>query len=51
MVVIGTEVPAWPTEVVVLVDGENNRGFVDPNPNNPPPDIDVVVPPKVNPVP
>lgn len=51
MVVVGTEVPARHTEVVVLVAGENNRGFVDPNPNNPPPDADVVAPPKVNPVP
>lgn len=47
----GTEVPAKPMEVVVLVAGENSSGFVVPNPNNPPPDVDVVVPPKANPVP
>jgi hypothetical protein len=50
VVAVETEVPARPTEVDVLVAGENNRGFVEPNPNNPPPDVDVVVPPKVNPV-
>jgi len=51
VVVEGIEVPARPMEVVVVVAGENNRGFVTPNPNKPPPDVDVAVPPKVNPVP
>ena len=51
VVVAGTEVPARPIEVDVLVVEENNGGFVNPNPNNPPPAVDVVVPPKVKPVP
>jgi len=50
-VVAGTEVPARPIEVVVLVGEENNGCFVNPNPNNPAPTVDVVVPPKVKPVP
>jgi hypothetical protein len=51
VVVEGTEVPARPTEAVVLVVGKNNGCFARPNPNNPPPAVDVVVPPKVKPVP
>jgi hypothetical protein len=49
VVAVGTEVPT--SEVNVLVDGVNSMGFVTPNPNTPPPDVDVVVPPKAKPVP
>ena len=51
VVVAGTVVPARPIEVVVLGVEENNGCFVNPNPNKPPPAVDVVVPPKVKPVP
>jgi hypothetical protein len=47
VVVAGTVVPARPIEVVVLVVEENNGCFVNPNPNSPPPAVDVVVPPRV----
>jgi hypothetical protein len=62
VVVEGTVIPAGPIQLNVLVGGANgigsvtpirsNRmGFVTPNPNAPPPDVDVAVPPKVKPVP